>query len=149
VITPLQTARPDWRTRLSARAARLARRTGHRGAFLLFLAVLDILFGYSLWATAAPQRLLDLFLPWEAWGGIWVAVGLVCIAGAASVTDRWAFAAAAALKAFWAALAADEWLFQGAARGWVSAVIWLCFALTVLVVSSWPEPPPELPGTAR
>lgn len=129
--------------------AALARRAGRRGAFLGFLAVLDLAYGYSLLATAAPQRQLDLFLPWEAWGGIWAGTGLVCLAAVFSVSDRWAFTAAAFLKAAWAALAVDEWAVQGVPRGWVSAVVFGCLALTVLVVSSWPEPAPLPPQPPR
>jgi hypothetical protein len=140
VRDPLAARGPDWRTRLRGHAARLGRMLGHRGAFLLFLAVLDISYGYSLEATAAPQRLWDLFLPWEWWGGIWIAVGAVCAASAFLPADRVAFGAAAALKTGWAAVMADVWLFQDVPRGWVSAVVFGCFALAILDVSSWPDP---------
>jgi hypothetical protein len=120
---------------------RLARRTGHRGAFLAFLTILDVAYGYSLWATAPPFRTLDLFLPWQAWGYIWVGVGAVCAASVFAHRDRFAFACAAAVKTAWAGIMADTWIVQGVARGWVSMVVWACFALTVLVIASWPEPP--------
>lgn len=127
-------------SRLRAAAGRVARRTGHRGAFLLFLAVLDFCYGYSLWAAPPLQRRLDLFLPWPWWGGVWLAAGAVCLAGVLVTRDWLSFTAAAMLKAAWAAVMADTWLEQGVPRGWVSAVVWACFALTVLVVASWPEP---------
>jgi len=127
-------------TRLRAAASRAARRAGHRGAFLVFLSVLDFGYGYSLLATSAPQRHLDLILPWPWWGVIWIAAGAATLAGAFCVRDWWAFGLATLLKAAWAAVMADAWLLQGVPRGWVSAVIWACFALTVLVVSSWPDP---------
>lgn len=120
---------------------RVARRTGHRGAFLLFLAVLDVCYGYYLWAAPAPQRHLDLFLPWQGWALVWTVVGAACLAGAVVVRDWWAFTAATLIKAAWAAVSCDTWLVQGVALGWISAVIWGCFALTVLVVSSWPDVP--------
>ena len=120
----------------------VARRAGRRGAFLGFLAVLDLAYGYSLLtATGAQRRQLDLLLPWPAWGWAWVAVGVICAAGALATADRLAFTAAAALKAAWAATWAVVWLIEGIPRGWVSVVVWGCFALVVLVVSSWPEAP--------
>lgn len=121
-------------------AGRVARRTGHRGAFLLFLAVLDFCYGYA--QVAMPVSQTDLFLPWPWWGAAWIATGAVCLAGAFVRRDWWAFTAAAVLKAAWAAVMADTWLLQGVPRGWVSAVVWATFALTVLVVSSWPDPVP-------
>jgi hypothetical protein len=109
----------------------------------MFLAVLDFCYGYSLWAAPAPQRQLDLFLPWQGWAVAWLVTGAVCLAGVPAVRDWWAFTAATLLKAAWAAVMADTWLEQGIPRGWVSAVIWGVFALTVLVVSSWPDAPPR------
>ena len=121
-----------------------ARRVGRRGAFLLFLAALDIAYGYSLWVTTAAQRRsLDLLLPWQVWGLIWLATGAVCAIGAVLRTgaDRFAFGLAAALKAAWGAVFVRVWLYDHLPRGWVSVIIWLAFAAVVLLVSSWPEPP--------
>jgi hypothetical protein len=50
------------------------------------------------------------------------------------------FVAAATLKAAWAAVYANIWINQHSANAWVSVVVWMAFALTVLVVASWPEP---------
>lgn len=119
----------------------LASRVGHRGAFLLFLAVLDLCYGYYLLAAPAPQRHLDLLLPWQAWALAWAVAGAACLTGAFTARDWPSFTAAVVIKAAWAAVQCDAWLVQGAALGWISAVIWGCFALTVLVVSSWPDPP--------
>ena len=124
----------------------LAARAGHRGAFLSFLALLDLAVAYSLWVTTpAQRRTLDLFLPWPWWAAVWAATGLACAAGIFARRDRAAFTAAAATKAAWAGVMADTWLAQGVPRGWVPVVIWAAFALTVLLVSSWPEPPPRVP----
>lgn len=120
-----------------------ARRIGRRGAFLAFLALLDVAYGYSLLeATAAQRRMLDLLLPWLAWCVIWLAVGAVCAAGVFLPTgaDRYAFGCAALLKAVWAAVFIRVWLFDHVPRGWVSVLIWLIFAGAVLVVSDWAEP---------
>jgi hypothetical protein len=124
------------------------RRAGRRGSFLLFLAVLDLLIGYDLYFTAAPQRLLNLLAPYQTWAFIWVAVGVVCAVQAFMRADRLAFTAAAGIKFAWGALSVQQWLIQGDTRGWVSAIIWLTFAAAVFVVSGWPEPPPPpLPPT--
>jgi hypothetical protein len=119
----------------------LVRRFGHRGAFLLFLSVLDILYGYSLFSTSAPQRLLNLLLPWQAWGVIWMTIGGICVGFSMFRRDRLAFALEAALMSAWAGIMADTWISQGIARGWVSTAIFGSFSLAVLVVASWPEPP--------
>ena len=117
----------------------LARRAGRRGAFLAFLAILDLAYGYSLLATAAPQRAFDLLLPWQAWGAIWLAVGAACAAGIFARRDRVAFTAAAVLKAAWGLLFADVWLVQHYPRGWVAVAVWLAFAGAVLIIAGWPE----------
>ena len=118
----------------------LARRAGRRGAFLAFLTVLDLAYGYSLLVTPAAQRVLNLLLPWEAWGAIWIATGVLCAAGIFVFGwDRWAFPAAAALKVVWAGLFAEVWIAQAYPLGWVSVVVWLAFAGVVLIISGWPE----------
>jgi hypothetical protein len=130
----------------------LAHRAGRRGAFLAFLAVLDLAYGYSLFTTAAPQRAFDLLAPWQAWGAAWIAVGAACAAGIFIRRDRLAFTAAATLKGAWGLVFADIWLVQGDPRGWVSVAVWLAFAAAVLIIAGWPEaatakdgPPPQPP----
>jgi hypothetical protein len=133
--------------------AALVRRAGRRGAFLGFLAVLSWAYGYSLFTTAAPQQTLDLLLPWEAWGGIWIGTGTVCAAGVLARRDRAAFTAAAVLFCAWGMLYAQLWLIQHVPRAWVAVIIWFVFAATVLVVCGWPEParlaPPRGPEGSR
>ena len=124
-------------------ARKVVRRVGRRGAFLAFLAVLDVAYGWSLYVVSPAHRVYDLLLPWQAWGIIWLSVGAVCAIGAVLRTgaDRVAFALAAALKTFWGLVFVRVWLYDHVPRGWVSVVIWLAFAAVVLLVSSWPEPP--------
>jgi hypothetical protein len=126
---------------LRARAGWLARRLGRRGAFLCFLAVLDFSYGYALLSLSVPalRASPDLLLPVAVWGWIWIAAGAVCASGAPLRRDWPQFAAAATLKAAWAAVYADIWTVQHRTDAWVSVVVWASFALTVLVVASWPE----------
>ena len=130
---------------LGRKLRQAARRVGRRGAFLLFLAVLDFAYGYSLWVATPRQRTFDLLLPWQAWALLWLTVGAVCAVSAVLRTgaDRFAFGCAAALKASWAAVFVRVWLYDRLPRGWVSVVIWLAFAAVVLLVASWPEQPPR------
>jgi hypothetical protein len=142
VHDPLAARGPDWRTRLRGHAARAARRLGHRGAFLLFLTVLDFAYGYALLSASvtALRASPDLILPMHTWGWIWVAAGIVCASGAAVRYDWPQFIVAATLKAAWAAVYADIWIVQQSADAWVSVVVWATFSLAVLDVASWPEP---------
>lgn len=119
---------------------------GRRGEFLLFLALLDLLYGLSLLRPAgdgrqsAAARFLVAVMPLPAWGALWLAVGVVCLVGAFVPADRWAFAAAAALKVLWGAMFLIGWAAGVLERGWVAATIWLVFALVVIRIASWPEP---------
>ena len=119
----------------------LIRRIGHRGAFLLFLALLDFLYGFSIWATPPVQQSINLTFSWAIWGAIWAAVGTVLLVGAFLKDDRIPFALAATLKGAWAAVWAKLWLTSphSIPRAWVSVVIWLAFAAIVVIVSTWPE----------
>lgn len=120
-------------------------RVGRRGAFLLFLAVLDVLFGYSLIVAPEAFRAVSLFLPYPVWGWIWIGVGAVCAVSSVLVRDRAAFTLAAAIKASWAAVMTEVWLNAGVPLGWRSVVFWAVFAVTVLIISSWPEyDPPRI-----
>lgn len=125
-------------------AYRLARRAGRRGAFLSFVSILDFSYGYALLEQAvAPLRSRpDLLLPLTAWGWIWISAGVVCASGVLARRDRVQFAAVAALKTAWGALYAELWIIRHAPDGWVSMVVWLSFAVTILIISGWPENPP-------
>lgn len=119
----------------------VARGIGRRGSFLLFLATLDILYGYSLYETNVPLGRFNLFLPLHLWGAIWFATGLVCLICAPLRRDRAAFGLGAALMASWAAVLGWNWIVAQIPREWVSMVIFGCFSLIILVISSWPEVP--------
>ncbi len=125
----------------------LARRIGKRGTALLFFALLDVIYAISLANPPAEQRrtasllYIESLAPLEAWAFLWLAVGLVLAVGAFCRRDRWAFASAMFLKVLWGTTHLVGWAFYGVERGYVSAIIWLTFAVFVYVISTWPEPP--------
>jgi predicted membrane metal-binding protein len=123
--------------------SRVLRVIGRRGAFLAFLAILDILIGYSLF-TAVPAHPVDLVLPLRTWAYIWVGAGAFIATGILTRWDRVQYTAAAGIKAAWGLLYMNMW-FHAVPRAWVSVVIWLSFAAIIALIAGWPEFPPELP----
>ncbi len=128
---------------------RLLHRIGHRGAFLLFLAVLDVLFGYAL---LQPHVILfRTILSSTEWSALWLGTGTICLIQAFMKWDRIAFTLAIGLKTAWGMLMLHWWLVQHQPLGWISIIIWWSFAAVIGVVASWPEPvnwvdpePPDL-----
>lgn len=126
--------------------ARLQRRVGNRGSALLFFAVLDLVYCYSL--LFPPPRsewsrslvFLAGILPLWVWGLTWGAVGVLCACRAFRRRDAAAFAAAIGIKVLWAIAAAAAWLVGGVERGYVNAAVWLAFAGFVWIIAGWPEP---------
>lgn len=116
---------------------KLLQRTGRRGAFLAFLALLDILVGYSLFSSP-PVRAVDMLLPLHTWAWVWIAVGLILITGIPTRWDRLQYTLAVGLKAAWGLLYVNLWI-QGIPHAWVSAVVWLTFAATIFLVAGWRE----------
>jgi hypothetical protein len=118
---------------------------GRRGACLLFFALLDFVYGLSLSQPAAAMAPTTRFvasiapLPW--WAGLWISVGVICLAGAfAHRLDRAAFCAAAGIKTLWGGVLLLGWAISDVTRGWVSAAVWCAFAALVVVLAGWPEP---------
>lgn len=126
---------------------RLARRIGRRGAALLFFAMLDVIYAINLSfppeeaRLSASYRFVSRVAPLNVWAALWLVVGVLCLAGAFVYRDRWAFAAAMALKTLWGATFLLGWIWLNLERGYVSAIIWLAMAGWVFIISTWPEPP--------
>lgn len=127
----------------------LTRRLGRRGAFLLFLAALDAVVGYSeraplpwgLTTRQVYQSFIDV-MPINGWVAAAWTVGALCAVGAVWHPARnAAFSAAELLKVSWGAVYLCGWLNDdpGMIRGYLSAVIWFGFAFVVLLVSGWRE----------
>ncbi|MBO2461660.1 hypothetical protein [Actinomadura violacea] len=132
-----------WQQRIQHAARRACLRVGRRGTFLLFLALLDWVYGASLcghYARISPTyQFAAQVLPLHAWAAVWVGVGLVCGAFAPARNDQLAFGAAIALKIVWGGLGLLGWLVEDIPRGYVSAVIWMAFAGVVLLIAGWRE----------
>lgn len=128
----------------------LRHRVGRRGLFLSFLAVLDFTVGYFLLSPPPGGPVQQYpFMPHQAWGAAWLAVGVACAYGMFLKSDRVPYALAALLQAAWALRYAYLWYLGITPYAWVSVVIWLAFAFTVLVVAGWPEEVIILPPEAR
>lgn len=129
------------RSRLSV----LRHRLSQRGACLLILAAVDVIYAYGL-AYAPPETrvtptysFLSALLPLPVWASIWAAVGAACLVQAWTRRDRVAYAAATALKVGWALLHLGAWAFGVLPRGYVSAAIWLLGAGFVMIVATVPK----------
>lgn len=112
---------------------------GRRGAFLGFLAILDLGYAYSLWPYRVPRH-VTLILPARIWAAAWLVAGLACAVGVFMRRDRVPYTFASAIKALWAMLYFHFWLVQRIPNMWISALVWLVFAFVVLMVSAWPDP---------
>lgn len=126
---------------------------GRRGAVLGYLALVDLLFALALCepGPVADQpsgiRFLASVLPLEAWSGLWLVVGVICLAGAfVHRLDRFAFAAATMIKTLWGGVYLLGWIAGEISRGWVNAVVWLGLAVLVMILAGWPEPRSDVPA---
>lgn len=126
---------------------------GRRGVCLLFFALLDFVYAFSLCRPAPPQAqapttaFLASLAPLETWAWLWLMVGVVCLAGAtARRLSGLAFACAAGLKMLWAAVLGLGWALGQVDRGWVTGAVWLAFAVIVMTLAGWPDPPHSEPA---
>ncbi|MBO4272374.1 hypothetical protein [Microbispora triticiradicis] len=119
---------------------------------LLILAAVDVIFAGALAGAPAETRATDNYklyaalLPLWAWGALWAAVGVLCLALAWTSQDRLAYGAATGLKVFWALLHLLAWAVGVLPRGYVAAAIWLLAAGLVMVISTVPRTAPTEGG---
>jgi hypothetical protein len=102
--------------------------------------VIDITYGWTF--LHSPKIGFDLFLPIHDWAYIWFAVAIITFVGAfLKRGDKYAYGAACAVKVGFA----FEWFNLGIFHSSVvpyaalQGLIWISFALTVFMVSTWPE----------
>jgi len=122
---------------------------GRRGAFLLFLGLLDLVAAYALTITppfGLPPRLIYqpfvVIAPLVVWAWAWAVTGIAALTAAVWPRARPpVFALAAFLKVAWASGYVIGWLggYAAYSRGYQTAAIWLAFAGIVLLVSGWRE----------
>lgn len=115
-------------------------RIGHRGAFLLFLFMLDELFAYSLLVDTPRGNIHWLIAP-HIWAVIWAVAGFICLSGVIFRTDAAQFSVAAFVKFGWAVTWFRIELYNDVPRAWIQGVIWLAFAAITIIVATWTEPP--------
>lgn len=130
------------------RLTRLTRAVGYRGAFLLFLAVLFGLYGFSIvHEPAAAFRQIESLIPVTVWAWLFMGTAALCVVQAPMRRDRLAYILAATLAAAWAAAFTEGWLIHHVPRAWVSVAIFGAVCGITLLESGRPEPPPkaELP----
>jgi len=127
--------------KFSGRIRTLSRRIGRRGSFLLFLSLLDFLYGYSLLTVPGPVSLApDLFLSYTTWAIAFLVVGAVCLWQAFVRLDRLAFTMAVTLKILWGTTyLISWWLTATNPRGWTAAAIFIGLGIITGIVSYWPE----------
>lgn len=121
-------------------------RLGYRGAFLLFLAIIDLVYGWTLIDPTRESRHTSQYLwrqeimPNQAWGVIWWTVAVCLLISAFLRQDRIGYAMAVALKIGWAIVAALGG-FNGHVQGaWASVSIWGGFAALTILESGRAEP---------
>lgn len=122
------------------------RRIGRRGAVLLILAAVDVGVGWSYIAPTDEARRAqnamwrEEFAPSWVWGALWLVVAVCCLYAAFAKRDGIGFIPAVTLKLVWATLELTGWISGAINQGYRPALIWLGFALLILVVAGLREP---------
>lgn len=149
---PDATTPPPAPTRFAAFRRRVRRALlyiGRRGAFLAFLAVLDVIVGRSLIDTLPFGLTAELvyapfvaIMPITWWAAWWILTAAAAAAAAFIQRLRTAvFGCCALIKVAWGAgylygWSSDEPAFT---RGYQTATIFFFFALIVVLISGWRE----------
>jgi hypothetical protein len=127
---------------------RIMFRVGHRGALLILLGGIALLYGVSLITTPPPPhppglRLLLGLMDLHKWGATLTAAGGIAVVCAPLRQSRdWpGFAALTLVWLPWSLSFFVSWWPQGEnPRGWVSALVFLALAGVPAVGAGWDEP---------
>jgi len=120
---------------------------GRRGASLLFFALVFVVTGWSYLNLPASfngrgtnfELMLEL-LPLHAWGIIWIAAGIICVFGSViKLFDYLAFFLGSAVLTIWGFGLAVLGLMNRGTHPYLGAVIYVAFAVFMIVISGWPE----------
>jgi hypothetical protein len=138
---------------------RVARQVGHRGALLILLGGIALLYGISLITTPPTPhplglRLLLGVMGLHGWGATLAAAGVVAILSSPLPHGKdWpGFTVLVLVWLPWSASFFVSWWPDGSnPRGWVSATVFVAFAAIPAVVSTWGEPerPPRASERVR
>jgi hypothetical protein len=119
---------------------------GRRGAILLSYGSVWGLYGYGQLISPQPdQRGLTLalqMLPLGAWGGLFIASGILAAVAAflPQGVDWFGFVALVLIVLPWMTSYLASWALGDFPRGWVAAAVWGVIAVPVIVVAGWREP---------
>lgn len=136
---------------------RVARRVGHRGALLILLGTIALLYGVSLVTTPpVPNppglRLLLGVMGLHGWGATLAAAGAIAVLCAPLPPGRdWpGFAVLVLVWMPWSlSFLVSWWPAHENPRGWVSAIVFIAFAGVPAVGATWEEPAPEPSARVR
>lgn len=144
----------------------LSEKYGHRGACLLGLGAVWVLFGISVMIDPQEPRafVLHEMLPVPLRGALWIGSGLVAAwfgSRGAQHDDTWGMVALVLLPVerlvsfavSWAAYVLTSGLHnvwpsiepRGYDRGWYAAVLWMVIVILLRIIAGWPNPRQVLP----
>lgn len=123
---------------------------GKRGAFLCLHALVYIGIGVTYITT--PNRTVQVFgwlpdfLTLDVLGWVWIVAAVVGVLSAfihdPPRTDKIGYAVMTSVPLLWAGLMLISWLTGYNSTGLIAAVVYGGFAGVIMLVSSWPNPPP-------
>lgn len=121
---------------------------GRRGACLLIFGFVPFMIGLALTTNPVDRSgrprmvpVLAFIAPGTFWSVLWMVLGFVVMltAFAPERIRQYGYALGYGLPGFWAAAYVFSWCFGLLPTGWISAVVYLGYALLVTMIAGWPE----------